>query len=66
MKLFGKIEPTLAARMAPLNEAKMAPTTNAMSFVLTVLMPIASATCSSSRIAIQARPRRDAWSRHDT
>ena len=66
MKLFGNTEPTLAARTAPLTAAIMAPTTKAMSFALTVLMPIASATCSSSRMAIQARPSLDAWSRHDT
>ena len=48
------------------NDASTAPTTKAMSFMFTVLMPIASATLSSSRIAIQARPRRLFSSRHDT
>ena len=42
---------------------KLAPRANARSFVLTVLMPIAAAAVSSSRMAIQARPRRLSRSR---
>ena len=41
---MGKTDPTLAAKIAPANDARMAPMTNAISFTLTVLMPIASAT----------------------
>ena len=65
-KLLGNTEPTLAANTAPLNAAIVAPTTKAISLAFTVLMPIASATCSSSRVAIQARPRREPWSLQDT
>ena len=43
---------------APTNPEQLAPRANASSFVLTVLMPIASAAVSSSRIAIHARPSR--------
>ena len=31
-----------------------------------VLIPMASATCSSSRIAFHARPIRESWSRNET
>ena len=65
-KLAGNTDPTLAAKMAPLNEPSTAPTTKASSLTFTVLMPIASATVSSSRTAIQARPSRERSSRHDT
>ena len=64
-KLDGKMEPTLAEKMAPLNEASTAPTTKAMSLALTVFTPMVSATVSSSRMAIQARPSRDRSSRHE-
>ena len=65
-KLDGNTEPTLLAKMAPLKEPRMAPTTKASSLTLTVLMPMASATVSSSRTAIQARPRRERSRRHET
>ncbi len=64
-KLFGNTDPTLAAKSAPPNEARMAPVTNASSLAVTMLMPMASATCSSSRIAIQARPIRESCRRHE-
>ena len=41
---------------APAKPEKLAPSENASSFVVTVLMPIAAAAVSSSRMAIQARP----------
>ena len=66
MKLLGNTEPTRAAIIAPAKEAKTAPTTKAISFELTVLIPIASATCSSSLIAIHERPSREACKRQDT
>ena len=66
MKLVGKIDPTLAAKIAPENDASTAPTTNAHSLVDTVSTPIASATLSSSRMAIHARPSRERSSRHET
>ena len=65
-KLAGNTEPTFAEKIAPLNDPSTAPTTNASSLTLTVLMPMASATVSSSRTAIHARPMRDRSSRHDT
>ena len=40
-----------------------APSANASSLVMTVLMPLAAAASSSSRIAFQARPSRESWSR---
>ena len=42
----------------------MAPRANASSFVVTVLMPFAAAASSSSRMAFQARPIRESWSRY--
>ncbi len=36
----------------------------ASSLVVTVLMPMLAAASSSSRIATQARPRRESWSRY--
>ena len=45
---------------APAKPEKLAPSEKASSFVLTVLMPIACAAVSSSRMAIHARP---SWGR---
>ena len=48
----------------PARPAVVAPRANASSFVVTVLMPFAAAASSSSRIAFQARPIRESWSRY--
>ena len=37
---------------------------NASSLVVTVLMPMLAAASSSSRMATQARPSRESWSRY--
>ena len=66
LKELSKTDPTFAAKIAPENEARIAPTTNACSLEFTVLMPMASATDSSSRTAIQARPIREFSSRQLT
>ena len=47
----------------PARPAVDAPSANASSFVVTVLMPFAAAASSSSRIAIHARPSRESCSR---
>ena len=51
------------ALKTPAKPAVDAPRANASSFVVTVLMPFAAAASSSSRMAIQARPSRESWSR---
>ncbi len=43
-----------------------APVAKARSLYRTVLIPMASATCSSSRMATQARPTRELASRYET
>ena len=58
LKLSGLTKPWKAANMLPLTPPKVAPMPKASSFMLRVLMPIALAAISSSRIAIQARPMR--------
>jgi hypothetical protein len=58
-KLFGKIDWIWEANSAPPKLARIAPMMNANSLAETMLMPMASATASSSRIAIQARPIRE-------
>ncbi len=45
--------------MTPDTPPKVAPMPKASSFMLRVLMPMALAAISSSRMAIQARPMRD-------
>ena len=51
------------ALKTPANPAVDAPSANASSLVVTVLMPFAAAASSSSRMAIHARPIRESWSR---
>ena len=65
-KLAGVSEPIFTANSAPPSEPTAPPIANASSLNRVVLMPIASATCSSSRIAFQARPIRELASRHET
>ena len=55
-ELVGADEVSLAAVKTPARPAVEAPSANASSFVVTVLMPLLAAASSSSRIAIQARP----------
>jgi hypothetical protein len=64
-KLCGVSEPICTANRAPPSDPMNPPIANASSLYFVVLIPIASATCSSSRIAFQARPIRDEASRHD-
>ena len=54
----GEMKPWKLANIAPETPPKVAPMPKASSFRLRVLMPIALAAISSSRIAIQARPMR--------
>ena len=54
----GEMKPWKLANITPETPPKVAPMPNASSFRLRVLMPIALAAISSSRIAIQARPMR--------
>ena len=55
----GDTKPWNAANMAPATPPNDAPIENASSLTLRVLMPMAFAAISSSRIATQARPRRE-------
>src|SRR5690349_1297778 len=59
MKLSGEMKPWIAENMPPATPPKLAPIANASSFRRVVLMPIARAATSSSRIASQARPMRE-------
>ena len=54
----GEMKPWKVANITPETPPKVAPMPKASSFMLRVLMPIALAAISSSRIAIQARPMR--------
>jgi hypothetical protein len=65
-KLAGVSEPMLTANRAPPSDPIAPPSANASSLNFVVLIPIASATCSSSRIAFHARPIRDVDNRHET
>ena len=65
-KELGASEPICTANSAPPRLPMAAPHAKASSLYRTVLTPMASATCSSSRIAFQARPTRELASRHDT
>src|ERR1051325_2164244 len=62
-KLSGEMNPCIAENMPPARPPKLAPMAKASSFRLRVLMPIARAAISSSRIASQARPMREFCSR---
>src|SRR5882762_859565 len=62
-KLSGEIKACMAENMPPARPPKLAPMAKASSFTLRVLMPIAAAAISSSRIASQARPIREFCSR---
>ena len=59
---FGLTRVSLDDANTPARPAVEAPSANASSLVVTVLTPLAAAASSSSRIAIQARPRRESWS----
>ena len=63
VKLSGLMKPWNEANSPPATPPKVAPMANASSLMLRVLMPIALAASSSSRIAIQARPMRESSSR---
>src|SRR5262249_481919 len=62
-KLSGEMNPCIAENMPPASPPKLAPMAKASSFRLRVLMPIARAAISSSRIASQALPMREFCSR---
>ena len=64
-KLAGVRDPIFTAKRAPPSEPTAPPVANARSLNRVVLMPMASATCSSSRIAFQARPMREPANRQD-
>ena len=59
----GETKPWNAPNITPDTPPKVAPMPKASSFRLRVLMPIALAAISSSRMAIQARPMRERSSR---
>ena len=58
-KLSGETKPCIAENTPPATPPKLAPMAKASSLRLRVLMPIALAAISSSRIACQARPMRE-------
>ena len=60
----GLTMPSFEALNTPARPAVEAPRANARSLVVTVLTPELAAASSSSRTAIQARPRRDPWRRY--
>ena len=55
----GETKPWNEANMAPATPPNEAPMEKASNFTLRVLMPMAFAAISSSRMATQARPRRE-------
>ena len=55
----GETKPWKAANIEPETPPKAAPIAKASSFMLRVLMPMALAAISSSRMAIHARPMRE-------
>ncbi|MNE87151.1 hypothetical protein D3C80_1843170 [compost metagenome] len=59
VKDSGETNPWNAANSAPAMPPNVAPMANASSLKLRVLMPIARAASSSSRMAVQARPTRE-------
>src|SRR5690606_10978359 len=62
----GEMKPWKAANIDPATPPKVAPIAKASSLMFRVLIPIALAATSSSRIAIQARPILESCSRIDT
>src|SRR5690606_22193642 len=66
LKLSGLTKPCMAANSAPATPPNEAPMANASSLMLRVLMPMALAAISSSRIASQARPMREFCRRTQT
>ena len=60
---LGLTMPSFEALKTPANPAVEAPSAKARSFVVTVFTPALAAASSSSRIAIQARPSLEPWSR---
>src|SRR5690606_12683399 len=66
LKLSGLTKPCIAANRAPAIPPKDAPMAKASSLMLRVLMPMALAAISSSRMASQARPMRESCSRTHT
>src|SRR5467141_1116917 len=62
-KLSGEIKACIAENMPPASPPKLAPMAKASNFTLRVLIPMALAAISSSRIASQARPIREFCSR---
>ncbi|MDT4856457.1 hypothetical protein FQZ97_908480 [compost metagenome] len=62
----GDTKPWNAPNTAPEAPPKDAPMANASSFMLRVLMPMALAAISSSRMATQARPMREVCRRRHT
>ena len=64
VKLSGDTKAILAAKNAPTTPAQAEPITKASILSRKVLMPMAAAATSSSRIAIQARPMREEMSRY--
>ena len=59
----GDTKPWNAPNMAPATPPNDAPMAKASNFMLRVLMPMALAAISSSRMAIQARPMRESCRR---
>ncbi len=59
IKMLGETKPWKVANITPETPPKVAPMPKASSFRLRVLMPMALAAISSSRMAIQARPMRE-------
>ena len=66
LKLAGVRAPIWTANIAPPSEPIAPPIANASSLKRVMLTPIASAVCSSSRIAVHARPILDSESRCET
>ena len=62
-KAPGVMACSLAAYTEPANPENDAPSAKASSLVVMGLTPVQSAAVSSSRMAIQARPSRESWSR---
>src|SRR5581483_1883962 len=65
-KLSGEMNAWIAENMPPAMPPKLAPIAKARSFMFRVLMPMARAAISSSRIASHARPMREFCSRRLT
>ena len=65
-KLSGNTERCQEARNAPPAPANAAPIAKACSLAAVVLMPMACAASSSSRIACQAQPMRESRSRRES